>query len=112
VFLYVYKCDCGATYETQSCGKNHCKGKHKKLMQTISRDFPKTVGNAHVTTYSRALAIDPSQVEEAMAAHPDEIYRVNEKEGIAMMEIRSARHQAEMAKRYGLVDWSGTKVSR
>jgi hypothetical protein len=53
--------------------------------------------------FSRALAIDPSQVGEAVRLHPDEEYVVNKKEGVAYMVIKSAKHQEQMAARHGMV---------
>lgn len=58
------------------------------------------------TVYSRALAIDPSQVEEAKKLWPDENYVYNPKEQICMLEIKGAKQQALYARRHGMVDYS------
>jgi hypothetical protein len=101
---YRFKCNyCGlelnrkrfSKYAKCSCGQKAC-----LVLVYFSHSVQPT---ACRTIYSRALAIDPSQVEEAVRLHPDEVYKINEKEGIAMLEIRGAKHRDQMAKRHGMV---------
>jgi hypothetical protein len=103
--IYNHWCeDCSKTFaeskERKTCPK--CKGK-VRVTQIIYRDRAAIKPTGHKTVYSRSLGIDPSQVEEAVRMHPDETYRVNEKEGIAYLEIHGDKHREKMAQRHGMV---------
>ena len=107
MLIYQFYCEeCDKTHAENNGDVTKCRlcRGAVKLTRIIQRSGSELKATAKRTIYSRALAIDPSQVEEAMRLHPDEVYKINPKEGIAMMEIRGAKHQAEMAKRYNMVD--------
>jgi DNA-directed RNA polymerase subunit RPC12/RpoP len=108
MIFYWYHCPtCDLKFNSKASRETcpTCGGK-VKLMQMIQRTMSPIKETGHKTVYSRALAIDPSQVEEAVRMHPDENYVINEKEGIAMLEIHGAKHQEKMAKRHGMVCYS------
>ena len=114
MLIYQYYCpDCERTIaERDSRETCRCCGGKVKLTKMIQRNMSPIKENAHKTVYSRALAIDPSQVEEAVRLHPDEEYVVNKKEGLAYMVIKGAHHQEQMAARHGMVVYSGADFQK
>lgn len=97
--------NCGRTYITNDDLKT-CKCKCGSIMKIGKVVVIPRIKNEPVkarTIHSRALAVDPSQVEEAERMYPDEHYVINEKEHIAMLEIHNAKERDKFAKRHGMV---------
>lgn len=113
--LYKYWCDkCKSLFAgtgTKTCKCHQC-GKACRIKTIVQRDATPIKANAHKTVLSRAMAIDPSQLEEAMRLHPERTYRYIPSEHICALEVHGARHQAKLAREHGLVDYSGVRVSR
>ncbi len=108
MIIYKYFCpECERSFqETESRDTCRCCGGKHKLTQMIQRNVSPVKESGKKIVYSRALAIDPSQVKEAVALYPDEEYVVNEKEGLAYLVLKSDKHREQMAKRHGMVVWA------